>query len=1135
MTKVFRLYNGGSNTIIGWQGNNLFPYDSKNRATIIDPNGASALHEITSIPSPFARIELVKTAFGEVCKSKNLDGAGIFHKMVSDTLDVGEIFFNISKYADQIEIIPCNIKTMINTLSNDNVPAHKCLADALDKYYASDEGTYNFGVFGNDIYLLNYIGMDRKGAMDIIGATSPATLFFSTSNDLSHVSEHIFFKNQDQPFDQYYQPLYKRDFEYVKTWYILRKSINNFSNLCPEVDAYLGLTFSQLGNAEKNVIANIDGNAAASYLPINTQFGQTRSVVTVLGQNILSGKPFDNNGNACQFTIKPSKTVNGQLPLVLPVESGNTYCNLIYTSGGTWGKNSKALYEDKQDDLSKRKLPYDGSIYPYITISDLLEDTLINVPHTLNDSNYFSGNINTPGSSYLIPLKPLIFKYFSADDLISGTVNGQDKFIEMYDLNGSAVKVTLRVPIIGNQNVSYIEYVRKYYTGNSANIAKNDGGIREFDFTGLIMPIVKFNNPKDAYYTVACVSGFLKKYKLEFFEGETQLPKTNMDCRNDDGEFRFKSENYTIEGYNFDYIRISDPRGYCGLILPRFKRQGNIVSYTFAVDLGTSNTHIEYKTDDDTDSRSFDYKEGDALACLFHTPKYDDDGIQDDLIDETLLVIKDFLPNKLGVGDFLFPTRTALSFKKQIVWTNRNEPYVLYNLPFTYDKRTDIDYNKVENNIKWSNEDSQHELKACIECIMLMLRDKVLLNGGDLASTKITWFYPISMEQWRREEFESTWKKCFKKYFSSQNGQLSMMTESEAPIHYYSRLYGNAKHLINIDIGGGTTDIAFADDDEIKYVTSFRYATNALFEDPFSGLNMKNGIIDFYRKYYEELLKEKKGVDELRRIAGGKNNKLPSNMACFLFSLKGNSIIKDAKIEESTIDFNELLRKDKNFKIVFIIYYTAIIYHVAQIVKTKGMTEPRHISFSGNGSKIVQVLTPNEKQLAKFTMAIFELVLGREYKGKLDIIGLDDNTNPKEATCKGGIVGKISDLDDDNIIMLKGDNSGLIEKKTVYKNITDEEKKSIIKSVCDFFEFTLEKLNKEYDFCKNFNVTKESINIAKEVYKDDIETWLDKGIAERMKEAPDSQIEETTFFYPIKGAINTISNAIYESLTPKEQ
>jgi hypothetical protein len=79
------------------------------------------------------------------------------------------------------------------------------------------------------------------------------------------------------------------------------------------------------------------------------------------------------------------------MPLVLPVESGNMYANLHYTTA-LWGKENRAEYFDVQDDLSQRHLPNDGTLYPYLTIGDFLEDTIIQVPHTLNKSSFFNGN-----------------------------------------------------------------------------------------------------------------------------------------------------------------------------------------------------------------------------------------------------------------------------------------------------------------------------------------------------------------------------------------------------------------------------------------------------------------------------------------------------------------------------------------------------------------------------------------------------------------------------------------------------------------------------------------------------------------------------------------------------------------------
>lgn len=76
-------------------------------------------------------------------------------------------------------------------------------------------------------------------------------------------------------------------------------------------------------------------------------------------------------------------------------------------------------------------------------------------------------------------------------------------------------------------------------------------------------------------------------------------------------------------------------------------------------------------------------------------------GEQDDLIEEEQLIEKDFLPAEVGEGDFVFPTRTILSCSKTIDWTGVIEPYGLFNIPLTYDKRRDLQYNNIKYNIKW--------------------------------------------------------------------------------------------------------------------------------------------------------------------------------------------------------------------------------------------------------------------------------------------------------------------------------------------------------------------------------------------------------------------------------------------------
>ena len=1131
MSKIFRLYKEGASTYEDWCSSSAFPYNSASRDTIEDPDGASARHEITSIPSPFARIDLIKTAFKEVCKvdkkthAANLGGKTIFHKMVSDTLDVAEIFFNLDKFKGKIEVIKWNPSLMLQELELSDIPGHRYLADALKKYMASDAKAYNFGNLKN-IYLLNYI--DGPEELNIIGATSPATLFFSNANDLGYVND-IFF-GEDKPFDQDFQPLYKRDFEFVKYMFALRKSIPNFSGLFPEVDAYLAATYKAIDDvAKRNELNGISSIFLEGLDTIDVADIQQNDIVEVLGYTLY-------RKSECPTTIPTDFVINAtkqleNLPLVLPIEAGNRYSNLQYTTG-KWGNTNRASFRDSIDDYQKRKLPFDGSAYPYLTICDFFEDTLVKVPSTMNNSNYFNGHIkiDKPQMSFLLPIKPLLFKFFTIEDLMGSLPDGKS-MVEITLLAGESVRAILRIPIKGAGNVKYIEYTRMYYNNSAADISNNAGNIAEIRFTGFIMPQVRFINSVDAIYNISSIYAPADKVEFSFFKDDQKLSIPNKTCRsNTIKEALLKADNYLIKGANFDYIQITNYHGYKGLIIPIFAQQRNVETFEFAVDLGTSNTHIEYRKDAEQ-PKAFSFTQSDRQLCEMFMPQMNEYGDLEDLKAQTYIIQKDYIPNELGPKDFKFPTRTVLSCAKTVDWDMSIDPYTLINIPFTYDKRSDLPHNNLKCNIKWGNGEGFRVMESYVRCLMLIIRNKVLLNNGDLAKTKITWFYPISMAPKRFRRLKETWDEAYKEYFG--DGTTNCMTESAAPIQYYFKRYSTATDLVNVDIGGGTTDIAFAKDKKINYVTSFRFASNALFEDSFADLDVSNGIVDCHKGEILKLLEEK-NQEELVRVFNSSNNARPSNMASFLFGLKENMLPKSAGISAKSIDFNYILQEDDYFRIVFIVFYTSIIYHIAQITKSLGLEVPRHISFSGNGSKVVRIITTDTKILAKYTKIIYEKVLGRPYGKELDLIGLDNDANPKDATCKGGIIG--ADVDDctGKTIVFKSDSSGVVSSSDTYASIDEHHKCATVKAVSDFFDFVFSDMNNAFKFDSNFGVNSSALKKAQQSAQKDLRTFLDKGIMQRREETEaDDMIEETLFFYPIKGALQTMSTEIYELLKNK--
>lgn len=1156
MSKIFRLYPNGTNTYRDWQSTAQFPYNSTARDQIENPDGAAARTEITSIPSPFARIALVKTAFQEVCKS-GLEGHTIFHKMVSHSLDVGELFFNFDKYSHDFEIIAWDTHARIEELCRSPHPGHTYLGNVLKTYLAADSRTFNFEKL-RTIYLLN----DKRGEdmMNIVGATSPATLFVSTANDFSAVGHRPCF-GQHKPFGQSdFLPLYKRDFEYVKYWFYLRNRHASFATHFPEVNEYLDVTFQKITDSQREELRSFlqeSNTLPQQYAAIQFGFDGGSYQVEVLGELLYKTAPKPITQS--DFFIQPTRpqAPGSRLPLVLPVEDGNTYARLQYTYG-TWGDKQKAPYVDRESDLNKRLLPFDNTPHPYLTISDFLEDTLIERDRVWERDAFFDGNLTdmNEGKAYLLPLKPLYFDYFTPETLTEGFPGGV-KAIEMEWLaGGSGVTVTLRIPIHGNGQVRYMEYSRKYYKNRPADISaqKNEGDIQTCDFSGFLMPNLRFADPSQAVYRIGCLYEKANTVEMTFYNGRQALTEVAVDHRNIIQSEAYLIKTYSLEKQHFEYIQVRLPHTLAtGVILPRFRQQQSIDSYDFAIDLGTTNTHIEYRKNGKADSQPFDYSSADSPISHFFRPEMRATGEGMSIIDgkdslERQRIQQSYLPDTVGEGDFRFPMRTVLAHDKTMDWTKAYRPLATGNIPMTYNKLHTPKYDQTDYNIKWGDTAQTRMMEAYIDTLMLMLRNKVVMNNGNLAGSTVRWFYPLSMTPHQRSRMRQAWDSAFQRYFTDRASTLEM-TESEAPIQYYFHTNATAKEIVNVDIGGGTTDIAFANGQEITQVTSFRFASNSLFSDAFTTTQLYNGIVNHYSNKLKQIVtflpqiheNDKKYREELKYVFEAEDNRNTANMASLLFSLKELSVLRELNPKE--IDFHELLAQDAHFKIVFVLFYTAIIYHIAQIIRVTDTPLPRHISFSGNGSKVVTILTGDVHILAEYTKLILQTVSGKTYgpNESLELLGLDAKAQPKESTCKGGLLAA-ADVQSKSIhgknIILKSSGDALINRNDTFAKIKDNPAymEQSIAAVERFLDVTFDTFNSEFSFHNAFGCSRESIDIARALCKKDLRTYLTKGLEQLCQQSGDNEtVNETLFFYPIKGVLQAVSTEIDKSLSPSAE
>lgn len=1111
MGTVLRLHKEADNNIKDWIGGTNRAYGSDVIDQIQDPGGARADKEITSIPSPFARVDLARSAFFNVADSKDVEGKTIYHKLVSDCLDIGEIFFNYDKLADKLDIIVWDKKKELGRLENSELDAHKILGQTLRMYLEQDKDAYNFDRM-EKIFLLRYKGPGKKGDMDIIGATSPRTLFFSSANELSYCSEQLRPSGKDKPFDDEYTPLYKRDFKFQKYLYALRVFYGEikFAADFPEFNAYIQESRRHLTDEQKDELERMDEKSINEY----PEFSLGNNTVEVIGLSLHKGNAIKAEEMRSDFFIN-SSIYKGRLPLVLPVKAGNAYTDLRYVQDN-WQDENAAPFLDSRD-IEERNLPFTADKYPYLTISDFLTPTIILMPYEMTDS-FFNGNVKNDGQSFLLPLNETFFKYFTPKELMGAMPDGKN-MIDMREFGSGNVEVTLRIPV---QRGRYIEYVREYRkTDGEIKEAENEGRVIERKFGLGVLPLIDFTAiAVKPFYRVAFFAKS-KNSKLSF-AGEDVCEIKEHASRSDVGS-TCSIESYVLEeNFNRILVEIDKVRN---VAIPVLKAYGTAAKYTFAVDFGTTNTHIEYSVDGGRASYAFDIKSIDKQMQRMHTDYKQDRDLDVAFVDA-------FIPSTIGDSDdYSFPMRTVFAESAMIDYRKATESMADGNIPFRYEKSAIPQYNRVKTDLKWSNDDAQR-VELYLDNLFLLMRNKVVLGGGGLENTKVVWFYPVSMTRARCNRFSDIWKKLYKKYFGENiEDNLVMMSESVAPYYYYKRDLGAKSNVVTIDIGGGTTDVYVVEENRPKMLSSFRFAANSVFGDGYNFPPRSNGFVNTFKDDVLGKLQANNQNDLITAFRSIESTDVSTDVIAFFFSIASNKAFKGKNVP---IDFLEMLIKNDKLKYTFVVFYGAVLYYVAKMMNAKGLALPQTLAFSGNGSKTLRVLSTDKATLAKFAQLVFEKVFGQKYNGTtLEVIYEDE---PKLATCKGGISCK-ENLTYDQVDVLKtsllGTDAETFTTGKHYDMIGNAEIDGVAASVSRFIDFLFEVNDDNKNFFVDSLATDASvIKNVKSVCKEDLVEYTKQGLEKKMEEiqswglGKDAEVEETMFFYPIVAMLSNLARKI---------
>jgi hypothetical protein len=1142
MAKVFRLF----------QDKNLQHWEDRGEAygpsvieKIPNPDGDFSKREPTSIPSPFARIDLVRTAFKYVIDKNELESNTIYHKLISDCFDVGEMFFKIDSLGSKAQIKSWDKNIDLNALKNSTNPRHKLYGETLDLFLRQDKETYNFESLNRMFFILY--------DFQIIGGTSPSTLFFTSANDLSFTN--IKFGN-DTLFDADLKPLYKRDPEYQKYIHHFFKANPELSSKMRELASYLEKNLVMLFNTNNelyNEIKQLESKTAevlkqeldSTYESIDT--GNPGDNLEIIGCWMKKkklkdrGKVIEENSD---FVIKSAKYNHGHKPLVL---QNNFAQRLIYTDRSVlWNNNWQVPYFDAETDLNKRKLPEQLDRYPYVTVSDFLQPRIIRLEYPVNSEKYWHGNIRfetgDKNKHFLLPIAPKFFDFFDTIDLQRQMPDGKPMF-EMIVYAGS-VEAILRIPIKGNTN--YITLKRTYdnmgiASNGEPDIINNKGYIVENQIGLAVYPFVKTGSDEGSFYRVMFLDRDILNetkhynYDLNFRKNSNNEVIKHKDCKKRSNKISDRvgvSTCFYVLENEFDYIEVINNIA-SGIVIPFFKEVGGgSDAFSFAIDFGTTNTHIEYKVGNGN-PKPFEITKDDLqFATLFSPEIKNEESAYFNSAIMYELIPHEFLPEVISKqSEFRFPLRTALSENIKLNLNEATYSLADFNIPFTYEKYAKKQNAKVSTNLKWSNytmnDDDRIRVERFFEKLIFLIRTKVLLNNGSLNSTKLIWFYPSSMMSVRRDNLERTWKNLFHKFITTQSSPIKL-SESIAPFYYFNKKGGidsSDLPVAAIDIGGGTTDIVIYHQNEPKILTSFRFAANSIFGDAYNGSPEINGFVKKYFPDFEELLDNNPLPNLAAVLKELYAEQSSEDIIAFFFSLETNKVVQDLNLQER-LSFNDKLANDDDLKIVFVIFYASLVYHLAKLMKKKGLKAPRYLTFSGTGSKVISIADRGVElnALQKLTKLIFE----KNYMGEsVGNIELKQHQEPKEITCKGGLLSDITVEVDDIKNVLIGDKENILVPETSlnYTSVNDAMLNSINSEVNSFLDLIFA-LNTDFNFTKNFGVNPAKIDFYKQTLKEDLMQHLKSGLAVKTKELAGNtniNVEEPLFFYPLVGALNKLA------------
>lgn len=1126
----------------GWEKTTA--YDTARIPHITDTVGSGiALSKMgTSIPTPFARIFLFKTAFEMVNGSADgADDDSAYGKLVSECLDFLEFIY---LYGDAINLKTWNVNGNITALKNSPSKGHKILGKSLENF------ALNLGV--KDIYLFYYNGV-------LIGGTSPFTLVYTSPNwqrvknitNACGLAGNQLFPDYSQP-NAVATPLYKRDLGFrtmLTRYYVAFRDVHGMS--ATSFFKYIYRNQDMYDEEMKKYFADITGEAPYDVAMFRNDYACVKANMTeidILGMGgaqtlFLATKtatpvPGPNPGP----DLSSNATISDDYKIAATVDNGNVNRPLVLFEGGITGAtyvadkplpNGVDIVRNPDEPLDSRILPGGQNIkYPYLTDTDFLQEKIIKVGYKVDTDNFMTFGIQTTGNGdYLLPLRKEIFEYFKPSDFVDDSVHGLS--IKLEESDKETVKVHLTIPVQFKDR-PYIELVHTYYKDDIVELKNypnvfSVGVFPSYRILGNAVPNIYSVLVLDAKKQVTTRYYALKDGKVEVVADVVSKSRLTNGGRYDELK------------QTFDICEV-ETNGAKALLLPNFKEitpadgGGDTV---VGIDFGTTNTYICFSTDGGGDPKSLEITRDDMQVLMLNKINLDKGNFGEDYRNSMYMMSpyitsldREFVPLLLGnQSNVAYPFRTVTceTFDPQNGFDKIANPQLFadINIGFNFLKElVDLPKEKYNTNIKWDIEEGntnepltvkQNRVRAFCYQNAWMIKNKLMLLQDPRTSFTVFITFPYTMKRTVRNEIAGYWEEAFDKIMGRGNVVIERVTESIAP--YYSIISNDGNftdNALNIDIGGGITDMLFADVENKKFFyTSSKFAGDDIWGDGKHLVNNNqkdNGFVkDFETKLASHSLlvsdDRSKGYEQYKSLV-----KKSADLMSYIFRY------------EDEFKYTGYIRQSKDkFMPVLCVHLGAILYHVAQVLTERHITIPSTIKFSGMGAKYIHIISDNEsdvQDIVKMLLSAFmESLSGDKCKMPRNF-KVSFQNNAKEVTAQGAMLlnhnslQNIRDYDKEPLCVFGIDKE--IGDELEYEDVP-KYKNDVLKSYDKFLDA----------FVRDKKITrffKEEFGI---IFTDELVNKLENEASQSFdlmsRNTNADYVSETMFFWPLKNGLYAAS------------